>query len=189
MDERIEVKDREDWRDWLAQNFDKKNGVWLTFQRKQWSEKGIRLDEAVEEAICFGWIDGKLRKLDEIRYVLRFSPRKPKSVWSKINKDRAEMLIKAGRMAPSGLATIEQAKSSGTWHSAYTNKAKDDVPADLEAALKDSMHAWANFQKFANSYRNMYIGWINASKTSETRSKRIQKVVEQSRLNKKTVLQ
>ena len=185
MDERIEVKNKEDWRNWLAQNHDQKQSVWLTFQKKQSLDKGISLDDAVEEAICFGWIDGKLRKLDEMRYILRFSPRKPKSVWSKINRDRAEMLIKAGKMTPSGLATIEQAKAHGSWHSAYTNKVKDDLPEDLEEALKKNASAWANFQKFANSYRNMYIGWIIASKTSETRRRRIQKVVEQSRLNKK----
>lgn len=189
MDERIEVEDREGWRNWLTQNHDKKNAVWLTFQRKHSSKKGIGLDEAVEEAISFGWIDGKLRKLDETRYILRFSPRKPKSVWSKINRERAEMLIKAGRMTPSGLTTIEQAKSSGSWHNAYTNKVKGDVPADLKEALRENGTAWANFRKFANSYRNMYIGWVDASRTSETRIRRIQKVVEQSRLNKKTILQ
>jgi uncharacterized protein YdeI (YjbR/CyaY-like superfamily) len=189
MDERIDIANREDWRNWLAQNHDKKDGVWLTFQKKHSAKGGIKLEEAVEEAICFGWIDGKLRKLDEMRFILRFSPRKPKSVWSKINRDRAEKLTRAGRMAPSGLATVEQAKSSGSWDNAYTNKLKDAVPADLEEALRKNEPAWLHFHKFANSYRNMYIGWVNAAKTSSIRTKRIQKVVEQARRNKKTILQ
>jgi uncharacterized protein YdeI (YjbR/CyaY-like superfamily) len=185
MDEKIDVANREDWRKWLAQNHDKKDSIWLIFQKKHPCKRGITLEEAVEEAICFGWIDGKLRKLDEARYMLRFSPRNPKSVWSKINRERAENLIKTGRMAPIGLVTIEQAKLSGSWSSAYTNRVRDAAPADLEEALMKNESAWANFQKFANSYRNMYIGWINAAKTSETRTRRIQKVVDQSRLNQK----
>ena len=189
MEENIDVANREQWRNWLTQNHEKNDDVWLIFHKKNSGKNGISLEEAVEEALCFGWIDGKLRKIDEMRFVLRFSPRKPKSVWSKINRERAEELTKAGRMTPKGLAMIDVAKSSGSWDSAYTNKVKDAVPLDLKEALMKNEPAWLHFQKFANSYRNMYIGWVNAAKTTETRMKRVQKVVEQSHLNKKTILQ
>jgi uncharacterized protein YdeI (YjbR/CyaY-like superfamily) len=185
MEHTMQPKDSEEWRNWLTQNHDKTPNVWLTFYKKGSNRKGISLEEAVEEAICFGWIDGKLRRIDEERFVLRFSPRKAKSVWSKINKERAEKLTQLGKMTKAGLAAMELSKASGSWDTAYTNKVKDAVPVDLESALKEQQKAWHNFQAFANSYRNMYIGWVNAAKTDETRKKRVTKVVEQSLQNKK----
>jgi uncharacterized protein YdeI (YjbR/CyaY-like superfamily) len=189
MNDEIDLADRNDWRNWLAQNHSKKDHSWLTVRKKNSSNKGVNLEEAVEEAICFGWIDGKLRKLDDKRFLLRFRPRKANSVWSKINKERAEKLIEAGRMMPEGLATIKRAKISGAWDCAYTSKTTDPVPADLEVALMMNEPAWSNFQKFANSHRNMYIGWIAAAKTKETRTRRIERVTELARQNKKTILQ
>ncbi len=188
MDDAVDLADRNDWRNWLARNHNKKDYVWLTLKKKNSSNKGISLEEAVEEAICFGWIDGKLRKLDDTRFLLRFSPRKANSVWSKINKERAERLIETGKMMPEGLAIIEQAKISGAWDCAYTNKATDPVPADLEEALMKNEPAWSNFQEFANSYKNMYIGWIAAAKANKTRTTRIERVAELSKQNKKTIL-
>jgi len=187
MDNALDFKNREEWRTWLTQNQDKIDSVWLTFHKKRSVKKGMTLEESVEEAICFGWIDGKLKKIDAEKFILRFSPRKANSVWSKINKDRAKRLIKSGRMTCAGLAKIEAAKKTGCWDKAYTNKTKDEMPADLEQALMKEKGAWENFQRFANSYRNMYIGWVNDSKTDETRQKRIQKVVEQASKNKKQV--
>jgi uncharacterized protein YdeI (YjbR/CyaY-like superfamily) len=188
MDDPHDFKSRKEWRSWLIQNHDKSDSAWLTFHKKSSGKKGITLEESVEEAICFGWIDGKLKKIDAEKFVLRFSPRKANSVWSKINKERAERLIKSGRMTSAGLAKIESARKSGWWDKAYTNKTVDELPADLEQALMKEKVAWENFQRFANSYRNMYIGWVNDAKTDATRQKRIQKVVEQARKNKKTTL-
>ena len=145
------------------------------------------MEESVEEAICFGWIDGKLKRLDAERFMLRFSPRRANSVWSKINKERAERLMKSGRMTAAGLVKIEEAKKSGFWDNAYTNKTKEAIPLDLKEALMKDKKAWGNFQNFANSYRNMYIGWVNNAKTTETRVKRIQKIVQQSLHNKKLI--
>ena len=147
----------------------------------------MTLEDAVEEAICFGWIDGQLKRLDTERFILRFSPRKPKSLWSMINKKRAERLIKSGRITNAGLIKIQEAKENGFWESAYTNKIKEDIPLDLKEALIKEKKAWKNFQGFANSYRNMYIGWVKGAKTAKTRTKRIKKVVEQSTLNKKLI--
>jgi uncharacterized protein YdeI (YjbR/CyaY-like superfamily) len=187
MDNMLSFRNREDWRFWLKENYDKENYVWLTLYKKKFRKKGMTLDDAVEEAICFGWIDGKLKRLDNERFILRFSPRKAKSVWSMINKERAKKLIELGRMTPAGLDKIKEAKKNGLWESAYTNKIKEDVPIDLKEALMKEKKAWENFQRFANSYRNMYIGWVKGAKTTETRRKRIKKVVEQSALNKKLV--
>jgi uncharacterized protein YdeI (YjbR/CyaY-like superfamily) len=180
-------KDREEWRTWLEKNHHKESPVWLVFFKKESGKKGITLEEAVEEAICFGWIDGKLKRVDDERFILRFSRRKANSVWSKINKERAEKLIKSGRMTPAGLAKIEEAKKTGMWDSAYTNKTKDAIPLDLKEALMKDNKAWNNFQNFANSYRNMYIGWVNNAKTAETRAKRIEKIVNQSAQNKRLI--
>lgn len=172
-------------RNWLAENHDKQDSVWLLFYRKGHNERGVSLAESVEEALCVGWIDGKLRKVDERRFVVRFSVRKSDSVWSRINRERAEKLVDDGKMTSAGLAKILAAKKSGSWENAYTNKEIDPTPADLENALLSSREAWVNFQRFANSYKNMYIGWVNAAKTDETRNRRIKKVVEQSLMNKK----
>jgi len=185
MDASVFFENRVDWRNWLEVNHAKENYVWLTIYKKGSSKKGVTLGEAVEEALCFGWIDGKIKRVDEETFVSRFSPRKANSVWSKINKERAEKLIASGRMTAAGLTKIEEAKKTNNWNNAYTNITTDEVPSDLKGALLKENKAWANFQNFANSYKNMYIGWINQAKTEETRLNRIRKVVEQSLKNKK----
>ena len=181
----IQPRDAGEWRNWLTQNHNKTNHIWVLFYRKNLKKKGMSYEEAVDEAISFGWIDGKLKKVDADRFALRFSPRKAKSVWSKINKERAERLVKQGRMTAPGFVAIEQAKKTGSWDSAYTNRVRDVLPADLESVLRENAAAWRNFQNFANSYYNQYIGWINAAKTEETRKTRIALVVERSIKNEK----
>jgi uncharacterized protein YdeI (YjbR/CyaY-like superfamily) len=189
MDEALSFQTRADWRGWLSKNHAITTSVWLFFFKKSTGKKGITIEDAVEEAICFGWIDGKLKRVDEERFMLRFSVRKDGSVWSRINRLRAEKLITDGKMTSAGLAKIEQAKISGYWDMAYTNKIKDELPADLLEALKKDIKAINNFKLFANTYQNMYIGWVNSAKSFETRKKRIDKVVEQARINKKLIFQ
>jgi uncharacterized protein YdeI (YjbR/CyaY-like superfamily) len=135
----------------------------------------------------FGWIDGKLKKVDKERFILRYSPHKPDSVWSKLNREKAEKMIKAGKMTPAGLSIIEEAKKSGSWNKAYTSLKRDRIPPDLRRALAKDKRAWDNFQSFAISYRNMYIHWIKSAKTDETRRKRIENVVKQALENKKLI--
>ncbi len=189
MEEALEFQNRQDWRHWLEKNHDKNPLVWLKFYKKHSGKRRIILSEAVEEAICFGWIDGKLRKAGDASFVVRFSPRKAKSVWSMINKERAERLIASGRMTSVGLTKIEEAKKAGNWDNAYTNKIRDEVPVDLKKALRQDLTAWNNFQGFANTYRNMYIGWVISAKTTETRKRRIEKVVEQAIRKKKLIFE
>ena len=119
--------------------------------------------------------------------MLRFSPRRPTSVWSKINRNRAEKLIAEGKMTAAGYAAIEEAKKSGAWDNAYTNLAPEDLPSDIQQALEASPPALQNFYGFATTYRNMYIYWVKQAKTVETRQKRIKKVVEQSLKNQKQI--
>ena len=126
-----------------------------------------------------------MRSIDEEKYAIRYSPRRTRSVWSKINKEKAERLIALGKMAEAGLARIEEAKKNGLWDEAYTSRREVEIPPDLEAALQEDKQAWINFHNFANSYRNNYIYWINTAKREETRKKRISVVLERARLNKK----
>jgi len=178
-------KNRQEWRKWLEVNSGSALEAWLVHYKKQSLKTSVSLSDAVEEAIRFGWIDSKMKSVDEEQYILRYSPRKPKSIWSKINKERAERLIESGRMTSAGLAKIEEAKENGLWQTAYTSRKQENMPDDLKMALMDNSSAWSNFQNFANSYRNMYIGWINDARTKETRMTRITEVVKRSVMNKR----
>ena len=175
----------EEWHKWLKKNADSAAEAWLVQHKKHSGKVSLSYEDAVLEALCFGWIDGKLKSIDKDRFIIRYSPRKSGSVWSKVNKDKAEKMIAAGRMTAAGLAKIEEAKKSGYWDAAYTNKIKDEVPSDLKKGLAEDAKAWTNFEGFANSYRNMYIGWVTGAKTEATRKKRIAEVVKRSALNKK----
>jgi len=178
-------KNKKDWRNWLEKNHKTANEVWLIHYKKSSDKMSFNHFDAVEEAICFGWIDSKLKKIDQERFILRYSPRKLKSPWSKINKETAEKMISLGRMTESGFNKIKEAKKQGFWNSAYTNLVKEKLPSDLKNALIKDKKAWDNFQNFANSYRNMYIGWVKNAKTDETRNRRIFEVVKRSSDNKK----
>jgi uncharacterized protein YdeI (YjbR/CyaY-like superfamily) len=182
-------KNREEWRDWLEKNHLKEKEIWLIHYKKKSNKQSVNHFEAVEEALCFGWIDSKLKRVDEERYILRYTPRKGKSVWSKINKDAAEKMIKLGKMTDSGLEKIKLAKKQGLWDAAYTNLKKDRLPSDLKKALLENKIALKNFNNFANSYRNSYIGWVKNAKTDETRKRRIKEVVKRSIINKKPVIE
>jgi uncharacterized protein YdeI (YjbR/CyaY-like superfamily) len=185
MEHTLVFSNRQEWRNWLSQNHNRTDNVWLVFYKKCSTKKGLTLDEAVEEALSFGWIDSRQHNRDKETYMLRFSPRRAASVWSKINRERAERLIATGQMTPAGLAKVEEAKKTGQWDNAYTNQTPQPMPPDLEEALKKDAAVWNNFQGFANSYRNMYVYWVNQAKTLQTRQERIKTVVEQSQQNKK----
>jgi uncharacterized protein YdeI (YjbR/CyaY-like superfamily) len=178
-------KNRTEWRSWLEHNYTILDEVWLIHYKKSSGKTSVNHVDAVEEAICFGWIDSKLKKIDGDRFILKYSPRKPKSIWSKINKETAEKMISLGKMTKAGFDKIEDAKKHVFWETAYTSLVKERLPSDLKTALLKNKTAWNNFQHFANSYRNMYIGWIKNAKTKETRKKRISVVVKNSIKKKK----
>jgi len=181
----VYFKNKNEWRTWLQNHHDTYAEIWVLHYKKSSHKISMNHFEAVEEALCFGWIDSTLKKIDEDRFILKFTPRKPKSVWSKINKEKAEQLIREGKMTPAGFQKIEEAKKQGVWDTAYTNSIKDRLPTTLKNALRQNPEAWKNFQAFANSYRNMYIGWVKNAKTDTTRNQRINTVVNRSLKNLK----
>ncbi len=181
----LQVKTPAEWRRWLVRNHSSSDGVWLILRKKSAPGPGVLYEDALDEAVCFGWIDGKLLSHDGGSFLLRFSPRRPKSIWSKGNKERAQRLLKAGRMHGSGLASVRQVKASGAWANAYVIAEELALPRDLRAALMRDQGAWANFNGFSRSSRNMYIRWVTDARKPETRKSRIEKVVGNSALNKK----
>ena len=183
--ETLFCKNRKQWRKWLEKNHDTKTDIWLIYYKKHVKKQSILYEEAVEEATCFGWIDSKVNRIDDERFMQKYTPRNPKSVWSKLNKERAQRMIKQGSMTSAGCESIEQAKKSGRWQKAYTSRKKLALPEEIRKALQKNKRAWENFTSFANTYQNMYIGWILEAKREEIRKRRIKEVVKRSALNKK----
>lgn len=181
-------KTRKAWRQWLQKNHAASPGIWLIYYKKESGKTRVRYDEAVEEALCFGWIDSLPRKLDEDRTMLKFTPRKLKSVWSRLNKTRIEKLIKEGLMMETGLAKIEQAKKNGSWDilTASDNAAENNqLPEELEKALVKNKKALENFLKFSKSIRRQFLYWIDSAKRPETKDARIKQTVLMAAAKKK----
>jgi len=167
------VADREQWRKWLSENHDKEAGIWLVFYKKETSKLSIEYEAAVEEALCFGWIDSIIKKIDAEKYARKFTPRSDKSRWSQLNKKRADKMVKQGRMTKIGLAKIKAAKKSGLWDKNSRPEISLDIPPEFAKALARNKKAKENFDKLAPSYRRHYIGWINVAKRQETKKRRI----------------
>ncbi len=170
------AKDRTDWRNWLETNHATSTGVWLVYYKKHTDQPSVAYSEAVEEALCFGWVDSRPNVLDDERYKQLFSPRKPKSPWSKLNKQRVEKLIQQGLMTSAGLEKIEAAMQDGSW-SAYDSIEDLVIPSDLEQALTANTTANQNFQAFSNSSKKNILWWIGNAKQPATRLKRIEETV------------
>jgi len=183
----LNFKNPGQWRNWLTAHHSSESGVWLMIKKSGSQEEGLILAEAVTEALCFGWIDSQMKSLGDEGYILRFTPRKPKSIWSKINRQRAEALIESGRMTEAGLAAIREAKESGQWQSAYSSREKPDMPADLYEELKSDAGALANFSKWANSQQLQAVFWINQAKRPQTRQKRIKDVAAKAKGGEKFI--
>jgi len=177
--------DPEEWRRWLEVNHSQDDAIWVVIQKVKSPNTGIKYDEALDEALCFGWIDGKMRRLDEYEFIQWFSPRRRNSLWSRRNRDKVEMLNGEGRMTGAGLAEVEKAKMNGRWEAAYSSKDTPTMPDDLLEALKSNKVAHDNFSAFPNSARFMYIHWINDAKRDSTRARRINRVVERAAENRK----
>ncbi|WP_266083188.1 YdeI/OmpD-associated family protein [Haladaptatus caseinilyticus] len=174
----IFFESREAFRDWLNEHHDTVEELWIGYYKADAEKTGIGYDESVEEALCFGWIDGLVNGIDDNRYKRRFTPRKPGSKWSKKNTERARAMIEAGKMRPAGMELIEAAKRSGEWEGAYRLADDHEIPAELEAALKENGTAWQNFQIFSNTDQHAFIVLVEEAKTAETKSKRIERTVE-----------
>jgi uncharacterized protein YdeI (YjbR/CyaY-like superfamily) len=179
------VKNRDEWRRWLQKNHHSENEIWLIYYKKHSGKPRIPYNDAVEEALCFGWIDSLVKTIDHEKYMQKYTPRKQNSVWSELNVKRCEKMIKEGKMAKTGFALIEEAQKNGNWEKAYTDKKTFEPPKKLIQALKKSKTAWNNFNNFAPSYKNNYIAWVVTAKREETKNKRIFEVVKRSEKNQK----
>lgn len=175
---------RADWRAWLAENHARPDGVWLVSYKKATGKPRFDYGEAVEEALCFGWVDSKPNKLDAERSLLWFAPRKPGTGWSKANKDRVERLTAAGLMAPAGQAKVDAAKADGTWAMLDAVEALA-VPPDLVAALAAVPPARDHFDAFPKSVRRGILEWILQAKRPDTRARRVDETARLARDNQR----
>lgn len=166
-----------EWRAWLELNHATEREAWLIHYRKGVAKDTLTYEQAVEEALCFGWIDGLLRKIDNEKFTLRYSPRKPRSIWSAANQRRVEKLIGEGRMTAAGLEKIAAAKENGEWEAATARENVTVIPADLVQELEKNQ-ALAVFNEWPPSRKKGYLFWLNSAKRAETRQKRILAIVE-----------
>ncbi len=173
----IHAKDAKAFEAWLEKNHDKLDGIWLGLAKKGGTKTSVSYVEAVEVALCWGWIDGQKKKLDDDYSLQRFTPRRPRSMWSKVNVDRVAALTKAGRMQPSGQAEVDKAKADGRWDRAYDPQSTMTVPPDLEAIFKRNKLAATNFESLNRSNKFAILFRINDAKKPETRVARIEKYV------------
>ncbi len=173
----LQFDSQADWASWLERHHESSQGAWLKLAKKASGITTVRHAEALEEALCYGWIDGQSAQFDESFYLIRFTPRRPRSKWSQINREKVERLIKEGRVRPAGLAQIEAAKEDGRWEAAYPPASAAVVPEDLQRALDENPKAKAFFEtlKGANRYAILYR--VHDAKRPETRARRIAEYV------------
>jgi uncharacterized protein YdeI (YjbR/CyaY-like superfamily) len=166
------------WAVWLAENHATMPGLWLRLAKKAADLNSISYREALEEALCYGWIDGQKKSYDDQSWLQKFTPRGPRSIWSKINREKAEQLIESGRMRAAGLATIERARQNGNWDAAYDSATTATVPADLQAELDKNPEAAAFFATLNGTNRYAILFRIQTAKKVATRAKRIQQFIK-----------
>jgi uncharacterized protein YdeI (YjbR/CyaY-like superfamily) len=169
---------QKDWADWLRKNHAKSPGVWLKLAKKTSGSQSVSYAEALEIALCYGWIDGQKKSYDESLWLQKFTPRGAKSIWSKINKAKAGELIKSGRMKPAGLNAVERAKQDGRWDAAYDSPSVSTVPADFQARLNKSAKAKAFFATLNSANRYAILFRIQTAKKAETRARKIEQFIE-----------
>ena len=166
-----------DWREWLQENHLSKQSVWLIYYKKKSKISSISWSEAVDEALCFGWIDSTARPIDEEKYMQFFTKRKAKSVWSKVNKDKVEKLIAAGKMRQAGFDSIERAKQNGSW-TILDEVEELIIPEDLDAAFQANEGSKDFFMSLSKSAKKMILYWLVSAKQQSTRQKRINEIAE-----------
>ena len=168
----FDARNREHWREWLAEHHDSESEVWLVFHKRHSGRPSIAYGEALDEALCFGWIDSLIKCLDEDRYVRKFTPRKPDSRWSTANRTRYAQLRASGRLAAAG---VKRAPTDRGYDAPAS--AASTVPSYIQHALRSRPAAWNYFQNLAPSYQRMYVGWIDSAKRQETKARRLKEAV------------
>jgi uncharacterized protein YdeI (YjbR/CyaY-like superfamily) len=181
--ERFYARNRHEWHQWLSENHNTSPGVWLIYYKKNNTQKSVEYEDAVQEALIFGWIDSKVNALDEERYMQVFTPRKQGSTWSKLNKNRIERLIEKKLMKPAGLKKVNAAKKDGSW--TFLDDIEDlIVPEDLKKTLNKNITAIENFNSFNDSHKKQILYWVASAKMRKTRKRRIKMIFEAALENK-----
>lgn len=169
---------QKDWVVWLDQNHAASSGVWLRLAKKASDLNSVSYAEALEVALCYGWIDSQAKSYDESSWLQKFTPRGVKSIWSKVNREKAQKLIESGQMKPAGLKAVEAAKQDGRWEAAYDSPSGATVPSDFQAELDKNAQAKAFFATLNSTNRYAILHRIQTAKKAETRTKRIQQFIE-----------
>jgi uncharacterized protein YdeI (YjbR/CyaY-like superfamily) len=175
----VQVENQAEWRAWLSANFNQVKEAWLVYYRAESGKQGVDYEFSVEEALCFGWVDSIIKKIDETSYARKFTPRKPDSKWSPANIVRVEKCIREGRMTEHGMALVESAKRSGAWDNPTSKPVFDlSMPPEFAAALAENPPARQNYENLSRSHREQYLLWIVTAKRPETRAKRIAESIQ-----------
>ena len=174
---RVQPKSRAAWRQWLEKHHSAAPGIWLVFAKKHTGLPTLTYEHAVQEALCFGWIDSLVKSIDDRFHMQMFTPRKPKSAWSATNKARLTKLMKAGVMAPAGLAAVETAKKTGSWN-AYAPVDKMTIPPELQRAFDANPDAKKNWPTYTASAQRSFLHMVNGAKRPGTREKYVKRVIE-----------
>src|SRR5919108_6300792 len=174
----LSFESKKKWADWLAKQYDKSTGMWLKIAKKNLGITSVTYEEALDVALCYGWIDGQKKGFDDKYWLQKFTPRGPKSIWSKINTEKAERLIASGEMKPAGLKAIEAAKKDGRWEAAYASQKNITIPEDFQAALDKNEEAKAAFAALKSAERYSFLFRLHNAKKPETRARHIQRFVE-----------
>jgi uncharacterized protein YdeI (YjbR/CyaY-like superfamily) len=169
----LDVRNVAAWRAWLAKNHQSASEVWLVFQKRHTGRSSIAYEDAVDEALCFGWIDSLVRRLDDDRYARKFTPRRPDSRWSTVNRKRYARLAASGRLMPAGRKLAPTERSGDA-----PQASSDKVPTYIEQAIKRHRAAWNFFESLAPSHRRMYIMWIDSAKREETKARRLREAIQ-----------
>ena len=183
--ETLEPINRKEWRNWLEKNHSGMKEIWLVYYKKHSNKPTITYKESIEEAICFGWIDGIKKKIDSEKYSHRFTPRKKNSKWSPANIEIAERMIKTGMMTTAGLNVYRNRKEYAKELLKIRSSNGDSLTPDIEKILKMQEKAWNNFNNLAPSHRKQYILWINSAKKEETKQKRLSEAIKLLKQNRK----
>ena len=171
-------EEQEAWAAWLEENHASSPGLWLRLAKKAAELQSVSYAEALEVALCYGWIDGQKKSYDESSWLQKFTPRRAKSIWSKINREKAEALMASGRMKAAGLAAVESAKQDGRWEAAYDSPSRATVPDDFQAELDKNAEAKAFFDTLNSTNRYAILHRIQTAKKAETRARRIRQFIE-----------
>jgi len=176
--EQLYVENIAAWKSWLEEHHDSSNGVWLVFYKKESGKPSLTYEETVEEALCHGWIDSIIKKIDDESYLRKFTPRKDDSKWSTLNKKRVEKMIREKRMTPSGLGKVEYAKRNGIWDKPEDPRLEYVMHEDFQSALDRNPQALEYFNNLNKLYRRQFVYWVATAKRDETRKRRIKESIE-----------